>query len=349
MLMQRSPILVIFDTDMWGDIDDLLALAMIHSLQARGEVELLAVTCSTDDKWCAPYISAVNTFYGCPDIPIGMVRDGVGVSDIIKYSSSAKLEQQPNYTHHVAERRREDGSLVYPHSLVDGSAAPDAVQLLRETLVAQPDNSVVIIEVGYTTNLARLLRSQPDKVSALDGYSLVREKVRLLSMMAGNFGACEFGGKTIPSGRPEFNVVMDLPSAELIFATWPTPIVASGLEIGLTMLFKGSAIERDFSYVEYHPVVETYRYMDAIYRTAGAASNELHDHATFDLTSVLYAARPDDGYFSLSEPGSIVVLPDGGTRFDPGGGTRRHMIMTDPQRARALEAMTLLVSQPPVR
>ena len=35
---------VIFDTDMGNDVDDALALAMIHALQSRGECELLAVT-----------------------------------------------------------------------------------------------------------------------------------------------------------------------------------------------------------------------------------------------------------------------------------------------------------------
>lgn len=36
--VERPPVKVIFDTDMWGDIDDVLALARLHSLQARGEV-----------------------------------------------------------------------------------------------------------------------------------------------------------------------------------------------------------------------------------------------------------------------------------------------------------------------
>ncbi len=34
-----QPINVIFDTDIWSDIDDMLALAMLHALQDRGEVK----------------------------------------------------------------------------------------------------------------------------------------------------------------------------------------------------------------------------------------------------------------------------------------------------------------------
>ena len=39
-----EPVRVIFDTDMGNDIDDAVALAMLHSFVSRGEAELLAVT-----------------------------------------------------------------------------------------------------------------------------------------------------------------------------------------------------------------------------------------------------------------------------------------------------------------
>ena len=73
-----------------------------------------------------------------------------------------------------------------------------------------------------------------------------------------------------------------------------------------------------------------------------------HNHPTFDLTAVLYAARPDREYFDLSKPGKITVLADGGSRFDESAaGTQRHLILTDAQKARTLEAMVMLVSEPP--
>src|SRR5215469_395749 len=74
-----SPINVIFDTDIWSDIDDMMALAMLHTLQDRHEVNLVAVTISTDDPWCASYVDLVNTFYGHPDIPVGIVHDGMSL------------------------------------------------------------------------------------------------------------------------------------------------------------------------------------------------------------------------------------------------------------------------------
>jgi inosine-uridine nucleoside N-ribohydrolase len=86
-----------------------------------------------------------------------------------------------------SERRRSDGAFVYPHRILDGAQAPEAVSLLRRTLAGQPDSSIVIVQVGFSTNLARLLDTKPDAASPLVGRELVRRKVRLLSMMAGNF------------------------------------------------------------------------------------------------------------------------------------------------------------------
>ena len=40
-----------------------------------------------------------------------------------------------------SERRRADGSLVYPHKILDGSQAPEAVSLLRQTLAKQPEQT----------------------------------------------------------------------------------------------------------------------------------------------------------------------------------------------------------------
>jgi inosine-uridine nucleoside N-ribohydrolase len=227
-----------------------------------------------------------------------------------------------------SERRHPDGTFVYPHRIMDGTAAPDAVALLRRTLAGQSDGRVVIVQVGFSTNLARLLDTKADAVSPQDGRTLVTRKVRLLSVMAGNFA----------SGQSEFNLAQDVSSAVKIFHEWPTPIVVSGFEIGLAMPFPASRIEHDFAYARDHPVADAYRsYMKMPY-----------DRPTWDLTAVLYAVRPDDGYFSLSPPGTITVSPDGGSHFDvSAGGNHRYLVLTNEQRARTLEAMILLASQPP--
>src|SRR5580698_10373555 len=98
---------VIFDTDMGNDIDDALALALLHALETLGECRIIAVTITKDNPWAAPYIDVVNTFYGRPGIPIGMVK-GSGVTP-----EDSPMIRVP------AER--------YPHKLKSGADAADAV------------------------------------------------------------------------------------------------------------------------------------------------------------------------------------------------------------------------------
>jgi inosine-uridine nucleoside N-ribohydrolase len=319
----------------------MMALAMLHTLQDRAEVKLLAVTVGTEAKWTAPYVDLVDTFYGHEDIPVGMVRGGI-TAEIFDEKPLAEQPYSPNginYTQYLAQLENKGGSLVYPHKLIDGEKAEEAVHLLRRVLAPQPDGSVVMIQVGYCTNFARLLDSKPDQLSQLDGRALVKRKVRLLSTMAGNYA----------TGKPEFNLRMDVPACQKVFSEWPTPIVASGFEVGLQMLFPQSSIDREFNYVDHHPIAETYRYTAPDYRKASKHPDAPHDHATFDLTAVLVAVRPDEGYFSLSQPGRISVLSDGSSRFEAvEGGPHRYLILTDGQKARTLQTMIMLTSQPPV-
>lgn len=341
----NSPINIIFDTDMWSDIDDALALAMLHALEDRGEVKLAAVTISTNDPWCASYVSLVNTFYGHSEVPIGINRGGMNLEFLRK-----KLPQLDwpvtRYTRSISEQRNRDGAWTYPHA--DGTKAGEAVTLLRKTLAAQPDRSVVMIQVGYSTNLARLLDSPSDEISILDGRELIAAKVRLLSVMAGNFGETTFQGGKFPRGSPEFNVLADVPSAQALFANWPTPIVASGFEIGLDLLYPPESIEHDYAYVPHHPIAQTYRTFCEEQKERLRLASCPHAHATFDLTAVLYAARPGRNYFSLSSPGQITISDDGSSHFEEiPEGRHRFLILREEQKARTLEAMVMLVSQPP--
>jgi purine nucleosidase len=186
---------------------------------------------------------------------------------------------------------------------------------------------VTIVQVGFSTNLARLLNSHGDQNSALSGAQLVAQKVRLLVTMAGHF----------PPAQPEYNVVTDIPSAQKVFAEWPTPVVFSGFEIGQALLFPARSIELDFSWVRDHPVADAYRsYMHMPY-----------DRPSWDLTAALYAVRPDAGYFSLSPNGTVRVDDKGNTLFTPSAeGKHRYLILDEASKARTLEALILLASQP---
>jgi inosine-uridine nucleoside N-ribohydrolase len=311
-----DPVPLIFDTDMGNDIDDALALAVIHSLERRGEARLLGVTLTKDNRWAGPFVDLVNTFYGRGDVPIGAVRDG-------------KTPEDGDFIRAIADKTAGGGSTwLYPRKLTDSASAPEAVALLRKLLASQQDASVVIVQVGFSTNLARLLDSPGDASSPLGGRELVARKVRLLSIMGGAF----------PPLLAEYNIKVDLAASAKLFAEWPTEVVASGFEIGEAVLYPAASIENDFGYVEHHPVAEAYR----------AFKKMPYDRPSWDLTSVLYAVRPGRGYFNLSPRGTIRVDDEGFTRFTPSEtGKHRFLILSGEQRARVTEALVQLASEPP--
>lgn len=315
----QKPVKLIFDTDIGNDVDDVLAVAVIHALANRAECELLAVTVTKDNPFAGPCVDLLNTFYGRGDIPIGTVRQGMAPDDG-KY-----LRQVVTAT--------DGGKPRFPHKLQSGADAPEAVALLRKTLAAQPDHSVVMVQVGFSTNLVRLLDSKADEFSPLSGTDLVRSKVSYLSIMAGAFSP-----ELVAKHFCEYNVVIDIPSARRLIQQWPTPIVFSGFEIGQSIPYPGQSIREDYRYVAHHPVAEAYE----LYR------GRANDQSTWDLTSVLYVVRPERGYFDLSPPGRVTVDADGFTRFQPEeNGPHRYLTATPQQIAQVREALIQLCSEPP--
>ena len=61
--------------------------------------------------------------------------------------------------------------------------------------------------------------------------------------------------------------------------------------------------------------------------------------------------RPDEGYFQLSEPGTITVLDDGRTRFTPSAdGKHRYLILDPGKKEQIVKTYTEVVSaEPPPR
>ncbi|MCF0233697.1 MAG: nucleoside hydrolase, partial [Thermoguttaceae bacterium] len=270
----KEPVKIIYDTDMGNDIDDVFALAMLNNLEKRGEVELLAITITKDNQYAAPYIQLVNEFYNNPDCPIGRV-DNSGVETFDGKFLKATLDATD-----------ENGAPMFPFDYKnDKTEYFDAVSLLRKTLAAAEDGSVVIAQVGFSTNLVNLLDSPADDVSSLTGRELAAKKVKFVSAMAGAF-------TDDLKNHTEYNIVCDIPSAKRLFAEWPTPIYVSGYDVGRRVLLTPETMNRDYEYVKFHPLKEAFKY----YR--GLESEQ----CTWDLTSILFAARPDSGYFGVSEP-----------------------------------------------
>lgn len=200
MAAPAEPRRVIFDTDIMGDVDDVGAVAVLHALADAGEAEILAMGVSATNPWSPLCLSALNHYFGRPELPIGVLK-GPGFG------------KQSKYVRALAEE--------FPRQLESAAAAPDVVRLYRQTLAAQTDGSVVFISVGMLTNVRNLLQSCADEFAPWDGRELVRRKVKLWVCMGGR----------LPEGR-EYNFYKDAAAAHFAVREWPGPAVFSGYEIG---------------------------------------------------------------------------------------------------------------------
>ena len=317
----NPPVKLIFDTDMGNDVDDALALAVIHALQNRNACELLAVTLTCPEPLAADYIAAVNTFYGRPGIPIG-----------VNPNSPSALHPTQRFLE-IMLRKNADGSPAFPRNW-DAAKAPHAVDLLRRILANAADASIVIIQVGFFTNLAALLDTKPDALSPLNGRDLVAKKVRLLSIMAGNFSNATDAEKK----RIEFNIRHDIPAARKLADEWPAPIVWGGFEVGIAVRYPARSMNNDFAYVPSHPIREAYQ----------SYNPTPHERPCWDLVSTLCAIWPDRPYYGRSPKGRVTVTPEGISNFvaQPDG-RDCHLKVNATQIARLREVLSTLASEPP--
>jgi hypothetical protein len=171
-----TPVKLIIDTDIGGggchDVDDVGAICIANALADNGEAELLAVVQNTQPPACAGTISVLNSHYGRgASVPIGAYQkaDGIppgppGVNPAL--GPCQPLPYVPLLTEHFAS------------PIKNTSEVPSSVDVYRAVLAAQPERSVAISSIGLATNLAALLRSGPDRFSALTGRELLARKVR---------------------------------------------------------------------------------------------------------------------------------------------------------------------------
>ncbi|MDX9883126.1 MAG: nucleoside hydrolase [Prolixibacteraceae bacterium] len=318
--IQKNNVLkMIFETDMGNDVDDALALDMIYKYAEAGKVELLGIMSNKNSKYSAEFIDIMGTWYGHAGIPLGIVKNGIdSVNDAVNYAQ-------------VVCEMKENGKPLFERSLADYESLPEAPLLYREILSRQPDSSVTVVSVGFSTNIARLLDTPADEYSPLTGKELVAAKVKLLTVMAGSFGK---------DSIKEYNIVKDIVSAKKIFDEWPTPIVASPFEVGIKINYPGSSIANDFNWGMMHPVIEAYKaYLPMPY-----------DRPTWDLTAVLYTAEADSAFMTQSGKGIISVTDEGYTRFRPDQeGKHSYLSVTENQADQIKKYFVSLITQKPAK
>lgn len=300
LLLAQSPANVILDTDIGPDYDDVGAMAVLHSLADSGQVNILATVASNQSKYIAGVLSVLNTYFGRPDVPIGVVR-GRSVNMVAGQKWDSLL---------VAK---------YPHKIKSNDQAEDALTLYRRILAAQPDGSVTLVTVGFLTNMAELLISKPDKYSKLSGQDLIEKKVKKLVSMAGRF----------PSGK-KFNVDRDPVSSKIVFDGWPTPIIFSGFEIGMA-IHTGLSLTKNKK-ISNSPI------KDVFALSIPLSKQDENGRMSWDQTAVLVAIKGHEKYYDLEE-GRFVAHDNGSNDWNPAGKGHFRLIqkMPVPQVEQVLE------------
>ena len=284
---KTRPIPVIFDSDMGPDYDDVGAITLLHAFADSGYINILATVASTKYEGVAAVFNVLNTYFNRPDLLIGVPK-----------GKSLELKDNQHWTDTLL--------LKYPHKIKKNDEALSAIEVYRKTLASQPDGSVTIITVGFLTNLAGLLQSPPDKYSKLTGKDLVTKKVKQLVCMAGSF----------PAGN-EFNVRMDAASSKIVFDNWETPILFSGVEIGMKIK-TGLPLVNDRS-IENSPVKDVYRISIPL------STQDSAGRMSWDQTAVLIAVKGYGPWWNI-QTGKIKVAEDGSNTWENGDSLHSYLI-----------------------
>ena len=68
---------IIFDTDIVGSTDDLVALCALYKYMDEGKCDVIGIVVDREGEKNAACVDVFNTYYGHPDIPIGLVKNGI--------------------------------------------------------------------------------------------------------------------------------------------------------------------------------------------------------------------------------------------------------------------------------
>jgi inosine-uridine nucleoside N-ribohydrolase len=297
----------IFDSDMGPDYDDVGAITLLHAFADQGDINILGTMASTRYEGVAAVFNVFNTYFNHPGIPIGIPKkNGLYLKDFQHWTDSLLIR--------------------YPHTIKANNEVPDATELYRKLLASQKNGSVIIITVGFLTNLSNLLQSQPDQYSRLNGVELVRKKVKRLVCMAGKF----------PNGK-EFNIEKDVASAEHVFSNWPGEIILSGFEIG-QKIKTGLPLIHNVS-IQKSPVKDVFAIC------IPKSPQDSNGRMSWDETAVLIAVKGHKPFYTLKR-GIMVVVKNGSNTWDRKG--KKHAYLFEKESPEKVQDLinNLIMHQP---
>jgi purine nucleosidase len=268
-LVQAQRYRVILDTDIDSDVDDVQALAMLHTLADQRSIDLLGVIVTSDDPYAPLCTDAINGYFGRPELPVGFLKN------------QPELRNHSRYTRQISEE--------FPHRLGTYQQATEAAELYRKLLSESPDSSVVLVSVGHLTSLMQLLQSPGDQYSPLGGKELVEKKVVRWLCMGGMFPA----GKEANFYRP------DPASTVYCLRHFPRPVTFAGWEVGNVIKTGGAYLQARLN--ARSPVYRAYQLYNNF---QGRASWDQVAVLLLMPEAIRYLDTVTGGYCDVSEDGS---------------------------------------------
>ena len=203
----------ILGTDWGEDSDDCVAVRVLARAHKKGEVKMAGIGINTLTEFSAPSLYSFLEKEGV-SIPVGVDKS---CPHRIKYVTYQKrLAAETDKTNDDFE---------------------DAVRLYRRA-IAESEEPVEILEVGFLQVIAGALLSQPDDISPKSGMELFREKVKKIWIM---------GGKWNMQGGDEYNLCkypFSQAASHTFVTNCPCPITFLGWEIG-SCVITGSKLQKD--------------------------------------------------------------------------------------------------------
>ncbi|MEM6630486.1 MAG: nucleoside hydrolase [Bacteroidota bacterium] len=269
--------LIIFDTDMGSDCDDVGALAILHKYQALGKAKILGCIYSSGKvPFGVGIIDAINTYFDEPNIPIGADHDK-SFGDPVDKMDAGKLARD---------------TIAFHHDLIFNTDVPPQTLLTRSILAMQEDNSVTYLTIGHTKALCELLQSEADSISGLTGLELIQKKVKRWVALGGLKAnqSQEFGSKDWNFFRNETQ-----PYTDYLVKNFPRPIYF--INAGSDVLTGQSLVHAPSG-----TIVRT-AYRDWLWKNEQKTLWE--GRPSWDLAAVCFAVEGPNLFFALPESGIL--------------------------------------------
>jgi hypothetical protein len=258
--LSKSKKSIILDTDIGPDCDDVGAEAILLYFSRKYGFNVLGMVNCTSNPYGNGALDAVAQYCGYKDIPIAQFERPGFLTDGLRYNKYLSQNLSRNYM---------DGTLKVWQS----------THFYKDVLNKAEDNSIVVVTIGQFNTFCEILKAEPD---------LVNRKVYALVSMAGEY----------VTGRREYNVICDIPSAKYVFANFKNHIIMTGSEVGGNILTGFPDIGKpDIS----NPIQMAYNLF----------TDGVNVRSSWDLTAVQFAVEGENGMYVLSDNGTNVISDDG--------------------------------------